>query len=198
MDFLILYGMSKKSSATGPMGMTGMTGMNPMGMTGMNPMGMSSMSDPNNPNSWVGPTSPDGIPLNQPLPPPLDVPREPPRGCTNDYMSGEGGGTGTGMVPWEMISEGYTYSTSDSVIPSIIGCLIGCYAVYLSWTCNTAQGIGTVEKIIRAFFAFIFGLLYLLVYVIFYRGECKMAKESQGCEGSEGDDKPFQAKLGFV
>lgn len=69
--------------------------------------------------------------------------------------------------------EGFTSNNAGvSVVSSIIGLLISCYAVYLSWTCNTAMGVNTGLKIVFAFFAFIFGLLYLIFYVLVNAGRC--------------------------
>ena len=50
------------------------------------------------------------------------------------------------------------------------------YAVYLSWTCNTAAGVNVALKVLYAFFAFIFGFLYLIFYMIFRSGACKTLK----------------------
>lgn len=47
-----------------------------------------------------------------------------------------------------------------------IGILIGVIAAYLSWTCNTSKGISTVEKVIYALFAYLFGGLYLIYYFL--------------------------------
>jgi hypothetical protein len=50
------------------------------------------------------------------------------------------------------------------------------YAVYLSWSCNTAAGVNVVLKVVYAIFAFIFGLLYLIFYFIFRAGTCNTLK----------------------
>jgi len=59
------------------------------------------------------------------------------------------------------------------IVSSIISILISFYAVYLSWSCNTALGINTGLKVLYGFFAFIFGLLYLIFYFIFRAGQCQ-------------------------
>ena len=41
---------------------------------------------------------------------------------------------------------------------------IGIFAAYLSWTCNTIDGVDTPLKVVYAFFAFSFGILYLIYY----------------------------------
>lgn len=55
------------------------------------------------------------------------------------------------------------------------GMLIGILAAYLSWTCNTAQGLGTPEKVIYALFAYLFGGFYL-IYYFFVRYPCGFPK----------------------
>jgi hypothetical protein len=49
---------------------------------------------------------------------------------------------------------------------NIISFIISCFAVYLSWTCNTAVGVHLVLKLIYAFFAFVFGFIYLIYYLL--------------------------------
>lgn len=59
----------------------------------------------------------------------------------------------------------YTFSILLSFILSI-------YAVYLSWTCSTAQNIAVGLKVLYAIFAYIFGFLYLIYYVFVNAGRC--------------------------
>ena len=66
-----------------------------------------------------------------------------------------------------------TESSSVSIIGLIVSLLISFYAVYLSWSCNSALNMSVGLKVLYAFFAFLFGLLYLLFYVIFRAGQCK-------------------------
>lgn len=40
----------------------------------------------------------------------------------------------------------------------------GIFAAYLSWTCNTIDGVDTPLKVVYASFAFSFGILYLIYY----------------------------------
>jgi len=54
----------------------------------------------------------------------------------------------------------------------VVGICIGVYAAYLSWTCNTAQGIEVPLKVIYAMFAYFFGLIYLVLFMIFRWGTC--------------------------
>lgn len=52
--------------------------------------------------------------------------------------------------------------------------LIGLIGIYLSWSCNTLQGYNVFAKVVFAFFAWFFGLLYLIVYWLF-RSPCRIA-----------------------
>jgi len=52
---------------------------------------------------------------------------------------------------------------------SIIGLVFSIIALYLSWSCNTSKGISLIPKIIYGFFAFIFGLFYIILYFLFLR-----------------------------
>ncbi len=61
---------------------------------------------------------------------------------------------------------------SRGVGPWILAGIISCIAAYVSWTCNTSRGISVPMKIIFAFFAFLFGSLYLTFYAIFVTGYC--------------------------
>jgi hypothetical protein len=70
--------------------------------------------------------------------------------------------------PHEHFNEGASLSWGSWLVSTALGCL----AAYLSWTCNSADGIGAGWRFIRAFFAFIFGLFYLIVYAIFFAGRC--------------------------
>jgi hypothetical protein len=45
-------------------------------------------------------------------------------------------------------------------------------AAYVSWKCNTVRNIGTVPKVIYAFFAGLFGTLYLIAYYFMVSGTC--------------------------
>lgn len=63
-------------------------------------------------------------------------------------------------------------STGSLIIVNIISIIIGIFAAYLSWSCNTAEGVSTGLKILYSFFAFLFGLLYLIYYAIFRAGKC--------------------------
>ena len=48
----------------------------------------------------------------------------------------------------------------------IFSLVIGIFAGYLSWTCNTVDGVSVPLKVFYAFFAFSFGPLYLVYYYV--------------------------------
>jgi len=58
------------------------------------------------------------------------------------------------------------------LVSTIVSVLFGIIAAYLSWSCNTEAGINVGLKIVYAFFAFIFGGIYLLFYLLFRAGRC--------------------------
>jgi hypothetical protein len=59
-----------------------------------------------------------------------------------------------------------------SSITFLLMLLINSYAAYLSWECNSGKNYPLAMKIIFSLFAFIFGTLYLLYYVLFRFDEC--------------------------
>ena len=59
----------------------------------------------------------------------------------------------------------------------IISAVIGGFAAYLSWKCNTLTETNIILKVIFAIFAFLFGLFYLILYFIFRWGDCKYIRE---------------------
>jgi len=67
-----------------------------------------------------------------------------------------------------------TFTTKRSLsntIQLILSLTISTYAAYLSWNCS--MGDHPFLRILFAIFAFWFGLLYILYYVIFKTKACK-------------------------
>lgn len=60
-----------------------------------------------------------------------------------------------------------------NILSWTIGIFVGLFAAYLSWTCNTRMSYGVVWKVINAIFAYIFGLIYIFLYVIFRWDVCR-------------------------
>ena len=59
-----------------------------------------------------------------------------------------------------------------SSVTFLLMLLINSYAAYLSWECNSNKGYPLALKIVFSFFAFIFGTMYLLYYILFRFDEC--------------------------
>ena len=54
----------------------------------------------------------------------------------------------------------------------ILMLLINSYAAYLSWDCNTNYNYPLLLKVLFSFFAFMFGSLYIVYYVLFRFDTC--------------------------
>jgi hypothetical protein len=59
-----------------------------------------------------------------------------------------------------------------SSVTFLLMLLINSYAAYLSWECNSNKGYPLALKIVFSFFAFIFGTMYLLYYILFRFDDC--------------------------
>jgi hypothetical protein len=57
-------------------------------------------------------------------------------------------------------------------IGTIISFMIGAYAAYLSYECNSKKNMSEMAKIIFAILAYIFGLFYLIYYYLFQYDTC--------------------------
>lgn len=66
--------------------------------------------------------------------------------------------------------EKYDESSGSNIVINVISLFLSFYAAYLSWTCNVNSSMPA--RIFFAFFAFMFGALYLLLYFIFRSGTC--------------------------
>jgi hypothetical protein len=64
----------------------------------------------------------------------------------------------------------------STAISILIYIAIGVLCVYLSWKCNTNQCYNVAAKAIFAFFAWNFGLIYLIYYGLFRAGTCAPRK----------------------
>jgi hypothetical protein len=65
-----------------------------------------------------------------------------------------------------------TYDSNMMNIGTIISMMIGIYASYLSYECNSKKNIPEIQKIMFAIFAYIFGLFYLIYYYLFQYETC--------------------------
>ena len=55
---------------------------------------------------------------------------------------------------------------------TIISIMIGLYAAYLSYDCNSKKNLPEMSKIIFAILAYVFGLFYLVYYYLFQYETC--------------------------
>jgi hypothetical protein len=62
--------------------------------------------------------------------------------------------------------------TASTIISMIIGISIGIFAAYLSWRCNSKLNYTTWLKVLYAFLAYVFGLLYIILHFIFRYDVC--------------------------
>lgn len=58
------------------------------------------------------------------------------------------------------------YVYSNNIVLQLVSLLITIFAIYLSWTHNTALKETEGMKILYAFFAGLFGLTYIIFYVL--------------------------------
>ena len=57
-------------------------------------------------------------------------------------------------------------------LATILSTMIGLYAAYLSYECNTKKNMSEMQKIIFAVLAYIFGLFYLVYFYLFQYDNC--------------------------
>ena len=58
------------------------------------------------------------------------------------------------------------------LVQLVLSLAISAYAAYLSWTCSVGEQ--TFIRILSAMFAWIFGVLYIIFYIMFKSKSCKM------------------------
>jgi len=56
---------------------------------------------------------------------------------------------------------------------TILCILIGAYAAYVSYECNSKKNMPELTKIIFAIFAYVFGLFYLIYFYLFQYDKCE-------------------------
>lgn len=59
-----------------------------------------------------------------------------------------------------------------TIITILVSLILGITAFTLSWTCNTAMGYTTVVKTVYGTASFIFGLTYILLYLLLRWDTC--------------------------
>ena len=79
------------------------------------------------------------------------------------------------FIPKLIKKENLEEQKNYSIFQIILSILVSSLAVYLSWTCNSAVGINVLLKIIYAIFAFLFGPLYFVYYLLVQQNTCDLA-----------------------
>lgn len=69
-------------------------------------------------------------------------------------------------------------ASGEPILMDILSFVISAYAASLSWRCNASSG--KVMRVIYALFAYMFGMTYLVLYLIFRRGECSKSLKTMG------------------
>ncbi len=59
------------------------------------------------------------------------------------------------------------------ILDVILSIIVSVFAFVLSWNCNTARNLPFMIKLFYGSFAFIFGSLYVVFYILFNLGTCK-------------------------
>ena len=54
----------------------------------------------------------------------------------------------------------------------ILMLIINSYAAYLSWDCNTNKNYPVMLKVVFSLFAFMFGSMYIIYYMLFKFDDC--------------------------
>lgn len=67
---------------------------------------------------------------------------------------------------------------SLNILSIILGIIIGLFAAYLSFQCNTKMGYNMFLRVIFAILAYLFGLIYLICYVVFRWDYCSTLKSN--------------------
>jgi hypothetical protein len=71
-----------------------------------------------------------------------------------------------------VIIDAKPHFTLMKLVQLILSVAISAYAVYLSWTCSVGEQ--TFIRVLSAFFAGSFGVLYVFYYALFKSKSCKM------------------------
>lgn len=72
------------------------------------------------------------------------------------------------------INEGWKiFIDPSTVVTIILSVILGFIALTLSWSCNTALGYNILWKAFYGTFAFIFGLTYIILYLLLRWDTCR-------------------------
>ena len=81
-------------------------------------------------------------------------------------------------APAPLSSSKFQVLSFGGIIALIVGIFIGIAAMFLSWTCNTAIDYPVWMRSFFAFFAFVFGTSYILLYIIMRHDTCRYIKKN--------------------
>ena len=81
-------------------------------------------------------------------------------------------------APAQFSSSKFQVLSLGGIIALIVGIFIGIAAMFLSWTCNTAIDYNVWMRSFFAFFAFVFGTSYILLYIIMRHDTCSYIKKN--------------------
>lgn len=76
------------------------------------------------------------------------------------------------------LKQKFNIFSASGLLAFAISILIGGVAFYLSWTCNSALEYNIALKIVFGVFAYIFGLMYILLYIVMRYDTCKVVKNN--------------------
>jgi len=80
--------------------------------------------------------------------------------------------THTRLSSKQHISQRISMFVKQNILSTLFSLAIMTLCIYLSWTCNTKQGIDVVMKVVYAFFAAFFNIFYLAYYFLVRKGTC--------------------------
>jgi len=74
----------------------------------------------------------------------------------------------------ENLNESNTSNKSGGMSTTglLISIILGAYAAFLSYECNTTKNVPEIQKVLFAMLAYIFGLFYLIYYFLFRYDNC--------------------------
>lgn len=62
--------------------------------------------------------------------------------------------------------------TTTEIFLSVVLLCVSIYSAYISWNCKSNQNKSTIVRVIYAFFAFMFGLIYQVIHAFRKEGVC--------------------------
>lgn len=79
------------------------------------------------------------------------------------------------FVPKLLKKEAFEQNENPTILQIVISLLVSLLAVYFSWTCNSAIEVGILLKVVYSMFAFAFGPLYFVYYILVRQETCELA-----------------------